>query len=103
MIEQLIITIGIIWGVFALFRVRWSEIEQKFTQKHPLWFIKWYGDKVLHQNISDLLYECPKCMAWVWTCVTSIYFGFSIETPMIALAVCGLNYYLLRLLPYTDE
>lgn len=103
MISQIIITAFTIWAFYALTRVKFSLIENKFTQKSPLWFIKWYGDKKLPQDISNLIYDCPKCMAWLWTIGLSFVFGFSYMTILVATSVCGINYVLLRLFPYTDD
>jgi len=102
MIEQVLITSFIIWAFYALTRVKFSPIENKFTEKAPLWFIKWYGDQYLHPDIQNLIYDCGKCMAWLWTIGLSFYFGFTWSTPLIALAVCGLNYVLIRLYPYSE-
>jgi hypothetical protein len=103
MIEQIIITSFTIWAFFALTRVKFSVAENKFTQKSPLWFIKWYGDKWIHRDLALLIYDCPKCQAWLWTIITSLIFGFSWITILVATSVCGINYVLLRLFPYSDD
>lgn len=103
MITQIIVTAFTIWAFYALTRVKFSPIENKFTQKSPLWFIKWYGDKHLPKDVTLLIYDCPKCQAWLWTILTSFVFGFSYLTILVATTVCGINYVLLTLFPYSED
>lgn len=103
MISQIIITGLFIWGIYYATRVKWSDIEQKFTQKEIFWFVKWYGDKWLSEWITKPLYDCPMCMASVHSvALAALFFGFTWNLLLIIPAVCGFNYVLNRVM-YSEE
>ena len=102
MIIQILITSLICFGIYNATRVKFSLIENKYTQKEILWFIKYYADQYLTEWLRKPLYDCPCCMASFWSIVTSLYFGFSIELLIIIPAVSGLNYICSRMFPYSE-
>jgi len=105
MITIIIITALICWGFYNATRVVWSPIEQKYTKKEVLWFIKWHGDQLLPYWITKPLYNCPACMGSFWSIVTCAYFGLDVLTDILFIipAVSGLNYIIGRLFPYSED
>lgn len=102
MLIQIILTSLWIWGFYYATRVQYSLIELKFTQKEILWFVKWYGDKYLPEWIRKPLYDCPMCMASAHSLVLSLYFGIDLTILIFIPCVCGLNYIINRMFPYSE-
>ena len=93
MIHQSIINTLIIFGVYGATR------EGMIGH-----FIKKYLDRHLTKYGTYPLYECPKCMASVWSVLTAFYFGLDciFDIIPIIIATSGAAYILLRLFPYND-
>jgi hypothetical protein len=102
MIAQILITSLVCFGIYKATRYRYDLINDS-EHSEALGFVKKYGDQHLPIWLRKPLYDCPPCMGSFWSVMTSIYFGFGIELLMIIPAVCGMNYILIRLFPYTDD
>lgn len=104
MIAHILITSLICFGVYKTTRYKFYPVEQEEVSE-VFGFVKKYGDIYLPYWLRKPLYDCPPCMASVWSIVSSWYFGLESigDIVPLALAVCGLNYILLRLFPYTDD
>lgn len=101
MINHILLTSLICFGVFHATRYEWSVIEGKAIRYEVLGFIKKYGDQWLPLWIRKPLYDCPMCMASFWSVVTSAYFGLEVIADIVPviLAVSGLNYIIFMILP----
>jgi hypothetical protein len=102
MMEQILITSLITWGIYFATRYEWSEVDRQYKSRQVLSFISIYLDAKLPLWLRKPLYLCPPCMGSFWSLVTGIYYGFSVDLLLIIPAVCGMNYILNRLYPYSE-
>jgi hypothetical protein len=101
---QFITTGFVCYGMYYATRVKYSVIENRFTQKEIFWFVKWYGDQYLTEWLRKPLYDCPICMASFWTITTSLlFFGLDFTALLVIPAAAGMNYVLSRLFPYSED
>lgn len=102
--HQIILNSFLCYGVYYATRYEYSLIEKKVTRNEILGFVKKYGDRFLPEFIRKPLYDCPMCMASVWSIVSACYFGLDYFTDIfpIILMTCGLNFIFHRLFPYSE-
>lgn len=102
--DQIILNSFLCYGVYYATRYEYSLIEKKVTRNEFLGFVKKYGDRFLPEFIRKPLYDCPMCMASVWSIVSAFFIwhtGFENLIPAIVWT-CGLNFIIHKLSPYND-
>ncbi len=71
-----------------------SELKSCPVHKNILWFIKFYGDKILPEYWTRPIYSCVVCMSSLWGSI--LYFTFTdhyniIQWLVSVVALAGLN------------
>ena len=104
MIHHIILNSFLCYGIHYATRYEYSLIERKVTRNEILGFIKKYGDLFLPEFIRKPLYDCPMCMASIWSIVSAFFIWHTNLDQLIPTIfwTCGLNYIVNRLFPYSE-
>jgi len=98
----LVINAFVVYGFYAITEYRLcniNDLQDKSINKidsensNILWFIAYYGDRLLPYWITKPLYNCPICMSSIWGHMPvlshSLYFCSFLSLPDENLGVCS--------------